>query len=405
MTAYKRLGALVLVALTLGVMVLGSGMARDSGGGFSLPELETETGEVPEGYTQYDMESDGSPVRFFAPDTAQVKQHSSSVTVYPVDGVFTEANVNIRKSAWETTDDLDTVMESSVSYYFDSYGAQYIAEPTHFDGGNYSYDMVELQYTDDGELHTLGRAIFASDGYYWYATADFTDEYADQTIAAFSDVLSSLCVNGDDPASDGPAALYTGGVIVLLDMTEGQDNFYDSEYLDPIGYVKDLPGGGQMLVTLYEMAYDNGGFLDYSVYTDAWLIGDGSAVLLGHNELYKEVGGNSGSVSVGEKDGVVYVELEAHLWEGDRFNNYYGYLPVDEQAASFGEGVYMEAYGTVGEEDQGEYIIGGEHCPKSDFDIARSAYVPDGEMPMDIQVGHGNGSVMDFDGLRHWYPD
>ncbi len=370
-----------------------------------------------EGYTLYEMENEGSPVQFFARDTARVEDYSSSICVYPVDGVYSEANVSIMQTAWDSGDDLETVLDSAGNYYFDyKEDTRYTAQPSHFDLGRYSYDMISLEYYDEGEHYTVSAARFLSGDHYWEVCAEGTDEYADEVAAAFSDTLFSLRLNGDgltSAAAEAPAdtpepaqtAGGVGGVVALLDMTEAQDNFYNSEYLDPLGYVKDLPGGGRLLVTLYEMVDDSGEFPDYSVYTDAWLIGDGSAVLLGHNELYKEVGGNSGSVSVGEKDGAVYVELEAHLWEGDRFNNYYGYLPVNEQDACFDEGVYMEAHGTVGEEDQGEYVIDGEHWPRPDFDIARSEYVPDGEMPMDIQQGHGNGGVMDFDGLRHWYPD
>lgn len=374
-----------------------------------------------EGYTLYDMEHEGSPVQFFTRDTARVEQYSSSICIYPVDDVFSESSVSIMQTPWEPTDDLETVLDSASHYYFDyKEDTKYTAQPSHFDLGRYSYDMISLEYYEDGERYSVSAARFISGDYYWEVCAEGTDEYADETAAAFSDTLFSLRLNGDgltsaasevpadtpEPASEtAQTSGGSGGVIALLDMTEAQDDFYDSEYLDPIGYVKELPNGGRMLVTLYEMADNSGDVPDYSVYADAWIIGDGSATLLGHNELYREVGGNSGSVSVGEKDGAVYVELEAHLWEGDRFNNYYAYLPVNEQDGCFDEGVYMEAHGTVGEEDQGEYIIGGESLSRSDFDQARSAYDPDGEMPMDIQQGHGNGSVMDFEGLRHWYPD
>lgn len=401
MTTRRRITALALAAAMLLAVALTSAMTENEAGELS----------VPEGYTPYEMEHEDSLVRFYARDTAQVEQYSSSITIYPVDGVYSEANVSIMQTPWDSGDDLETVQESAASYYFDyKENTQYIVPPYHCDVGQYSYDMIALECVDDGEHYTVTIARFLSGDRYWDVTAEVTDQYADQVSDAFSDTLLSLRIDGgglsdaDGPESaDEPAS--AGGIGVLLDVIEAREDFYRSEYLEPLGYVRDLPGGGRLLLTLYETRDDSGEFAEYSVYTDAWLVGDGAAVLLAREELYKEVGGNSGSVSVAEKDGAVYVELEAHLWEGDRFNNYYAYLPLNEAEGRLDEGVYMEAHGTVGEEDQGEYQIGGEYWPRADFDIARSEYVLDMEMPMDIQQGHGNGSVMDFDALRQWYPD
>ena len=176
-----------------------------------------------------------------------------------------------------------------------------------------------------------------------------------------------------------------------------------ASWYEPLGCVWYLPDAGRLLLAEYEVSDSSNGFDDWYVCTDAWLVRDGGAVLLGRNQLYREVGGNSGSASIVQKDGVVYVEMECHLWEGDQFNNYYVYLPVDEQAGAFGEGVYMEAHGTVGEEDSGEYIIDGEYWPRPDFDIARGEY--EQMLTVDIIQGAEDFGAKPLDELPQSYPD
>ena len=359
-----------------------------------------------DGYIFYDELCEGMPVQFFARDTAQMKNYDSSITIYPVDRVFVEANVTIRQSAWESSYDLATVMDSCGGYYFKYRDdAQLTAQPSHFDLGRYSYDMLSLECYSDGEHYTVNVALFVSDGYYWEVTSEATDEYADQVAAAFSDALFSLRVNDDGVSAGASGAsgleVISGGVGEALDATENLEGFNNGAdgWMEPLGFVWTLDDG-ELLVTTYETVIG----YDYTVMTDAWLIRDGTAALLSHNTLYDEVGGNSGSVSLMEKDGVPVMLLECHLWEGDQFNNYFAYFPLDEDAGSFGEGVYMEAHGQVGAEKDGQYLGDSNQMSLSAFENAQGEYaIRIG--PMDIQQGHGNGDVMDFAALRRFYPD
>lgn len=371
-----------------------------------------------EGYTFYETRCEGAPVEFFARDGVQVEEYDSWIDIYPEDHAFTEASVGIVQTVYEPADELETVMEAMCTSFFELHDdTRYTAQPSHFDLGRYSYDLAALEYYDEGVRYSVSIALFVSGDHYWRVTAKTTDEYAEQVAAVFSDTLFSLRVNGDvalsgqeEPDGQGELARTAGdagGVGAVLDVIETQEGFTGGSngFMAPIGCVTELDGGGRLLAVVYELKDGSGNGELYTVSADAWLIGDGSAVLLARSELYKELGGNSGSVSIARKDGVVYLEMECHLWEGDRFNNYYAYMPLNETEARFDEAVYMEGHGTVGEEDQGQYIVGDDEVTRAGFDDARAAYVFDPGMTLDIQQGPGNGDVMDFDALRHWYPD
>ncbi len=364
-----------------------------------------------EGYAYYDMELEGSPVTFFARDTAHIEEYSSSLGVYALEHVYSEASVTIMKTAWDAEDDLERVLSGTANYYFDSWdNARYTAQTSQFDLGRYSYSMTSMEAYDDGERYTIYIAVFLSGGEYWKVTARSTDEYAEQTAAAFSDTLFSLCINNDGLTASAPEATRTSGgggnsgggsgVSAVLDIIEAQEGFDGGSngWMEPLGYVRDM-GGCQLLVTMYAVT-DDGVMRD--VYSDAWLIGADSAVLLKRDELFEEVGGNSGSVAVAEKDGVVYVVQESHTADGSSFLTDYSYLPIDVAAGRFGESVNMMHVGTAGRPDLSSFFIAGEAVSGADFDAARAQYVLDPDMPINIMQGSG-GSVMTFGGLRQVY--
>ncbi len=361
-----------------------------------------------EGYTLCEMESKDVPVSFLVRETARTEQFTYVASVIPEDATATEACVSIGQTVYDADHDLETVLDSLCGYYFNNKDdARFTAQPSHFDLGQYSYDMVEMEYADDGEHYALSMAVFVTDGMYWEVDAETCAEYADATAAVFSDVLFSLRVNGDDiatPASSGGQMLgVVGGVGEVLDATEAQEGFTGGGadgWMEPLGFVAELDNGGRLLLTEYEMQDGN----MTSVYTDAWYMSDGMGILLARNELYQEVGGNSGAVSLVRKDGQIYMLLESQRWEGDSFNDYYAYMLWNEDQGGFEPASSMEAHGTVGQEDQGLYAVDGQAADRAAFDGARAAYsVYIG--PMDIVQGHGNGDVMDFAALRQWYPD
>ncbi len=382
-----------------------------------MVETFTVTGPYQmEGYTLYEREEDGIPVTFFAKDGVQVEDDGPDI--YPVDGVYSDANIHISRSAWDTEDGMDRALESAVSLYTEDYGGHYTAQNSYFDLGRYSYGMSEVEYEDGGKTYTFRAAEFLSGGYYWKATIKYTAEYASVVNDALSDLLFSLRVNGDGAVpgrvSSAPAASAqaqdsqpasggsTGGVGAVLDVIQAQEGFSTAQ--EPIGFVYGLPGGSTLLVAEYETVESGG---QYSAYTDAWLIGSGSAVLLGRNELYKEVGGILGSVTVAEKGGVTYVGLQSRTAYENGSDEYRVYLPVDEQAGAFGQGMYMEIHYVLGEGNGYEFgssKIDGASCSMEDYNAAvREFDDVDEGLPMDLRWGPRDG-VMSFDGLREAYP-
>ncbi len=381
-----------------------------------------------EGYTLYEREEDGLPVQFFVKDAVRVDDDAD---IYPVDGIYSEANIHIYHSGWDAGYDPERVLKGAVSLYIDDRGGHYVTQSSHFDLGRYSYYMAEVAYEQYDEQFTTRSAIFLSGGYWWEVYCSYTAEYADAVNDAFSDVLFSLRADGDGavpgtssapvpsaaaapadtpaPAAVRPAAqTITGPNIVaqIVDDIKAQEGFGSSSGREPLACVTRTAGGAWLLLAVYEIGENAGGYDNWYVCADAWLIQNGGAALLGRNQLYQEVDGNGGSLGWAEKDGVTWMVMECNLWEGDRFNDYYVYLPVNEQAGAFGQAVCMEAHGALGEEDYGEYIIDGEYYSREDFDLARGGYsCPDPEMPMDIWKDHGNSSVADLDATVQLSPD
>ncbi len=373
-----------------------------------------------EGYTLYDMEAEDARVRFFLRGEAKVND-GDSAAIYPVSSVYSEANIYVSRG-YETADHtLDRMIELNTGYFF-SYcdNARFTTQPSHFDLGRYSYDMVELEYDQDETHLTTRSAVFISGGFWWEVEAEYTAEYADTVNDTFSDILFSLRVDNDgavpgtvssapeapaqtqdsQPAADNNAG--SAGVSAVLDVIQAQEGFSPSDK-EPIGFVYGLPGGSELLVTEYEIAETGGG---YSVCSDAWLVGAGSAVLLGRNQVYKEAGGGMGWVTVAEKDGVTYVGLQSYMSYETGSDEYRVYLPVDEQEGAFGEGVYMEIHNVL---DGNGFVFGsamvdGASCAEEDFYAAVRGFddVDDG-LPMDLRWGPDDG-VMSFDGLREAYP-
>ncbi len=359
-----------------------------------------------EGYALYEREDEDVPVTFFAKDGVDVSDDGPDI--YPVNGVFTDANIHIYRTSWEAGDGMEKALAGAGRMYIEDYGGHYAAQNSSFLLGRYSYGMAEVEYEDEGKTYTYRAAFFLVGGCYWQVSEKYTAEYADAVNDAFSDVLFSLRVGTPAPAQAQeaqPAADNSAGVGAVLDVIEAQEGFYTAEH-EPLGFVYDLPGGSLLLVTEYETRGTTAdGCDDHIAATDAWLIGAGSAVLLGRNQVYKQPDG-MGSVTVAEKDGVTYVGLKSSMMYETGTDEYCAYLPVDEQAGAFGEGVFMELHNVL---DGNGYVfdsamVGGVSCSMADYNAALREFddVDEG-LPMDLRWGPRD-RVMSFDGLREAYP-
>ncbi len=190
-----------------------------------------------------------------------------------------------------------------------------------------------------------------------------------------------------------------------LDWIEDSPNYVENYTFEPLGCVDDFDGdGNQELLAMFETKARNGTWgVSYALFT---LLEDGPK-LLDDGILYQEVGGNGGSVGIAKgKDGAVYLTRFVKQPEGDTMNNQYSYIPWDsvgtpDEANSY----YMEARWTVGEEENGAYILGDTKVDRDKFEKTRGNYTVLYEL--NIVLGHGNGEQngADFDTLEKWYDD
>lgn len=370
-----------------------------------------------DGYTLYDYgELD---LKFMVRDSAMGETEQSdsrnALVVYPVEGVYSKANIWIHETAYEEEEkDVSTVLEQKGDYYF-SYKdqAQYLSQPGEMGYGRYPYTGVDLQYSEKGEQYTASLLAFAHDGTYWTIEMESTEEYYDTAATALSDILFSLKF-GDDGADDlkkqkeqededekedenskeDADANEQGTVAEILNEIEGSAGFASDSTWEPLVAADDFNGDGtQELVAVYE-AKDGSTF---NMMYEVWSLGK-KPVKLESAVLFAEVGGNSGTVGIVKKDdGKVYLALEQENPEGEDFNNYYTYTPWEEDESSLGDAwYYLESHGSYGQEEQGRYILGDTTVSKEEFDRKREEF-SDWTYKLDPLAGPEDDGVMTFE--------
>ncbi len=372
-----------------------------------------------EGYTMYDYDEPG--LRFMVRDSAMGEAEKSddgdAVSVYPVEGVFSEANIWIRETSYEEEgNDASSILENMCDYYF-SYKdqAKYLSQPGEMDYGRYPYMGVDMQYYEKGEKYTASILVFVHGGMYWAIEMESTDEYYDAAAAAVSDILFSLKFDGDEPdagvlersqaesgqeEADGQEES-TGGqeaVSEVLGEIDGSPGYVEDSSWEPLVAAEDFNGDGIWeLLAVYEVKDGSGMKMMYEV----WSLGKEKPVKLESDVLFEEVGGNSGAAGIVKKDdGKVYLAIEQNNPAGDTFNNYYTYIPWEDDESSLGEEFYyMESHGSYGQEEQGKYILGDTAVDKARFDEKQKEF-SDWVYKLDPLAGAGSDGVMTFEGAK-----
>ena len=332
-----------------------------------------------EGYTLYEREDKDVPVAFFVKDGASV---SEGPDIYPVDGIFTDANIHIYRMSWEAGDGMEKALASVGRLYIDDYGGHYSAQNSYFDLGRYSYGMAEVEYEDDGKTYTYRAAVFLADGYYWQVSEKYTAEYADVVNDTFSDVLFSMRVGTPAPAQaqeTQPAAEDTGApaaasyaeppwddILGVLSDTMDRDNFYMDFDQQPLVCQSDRNGDGVWELLMVYLCKDG---IDVYAMENVWLIDGNGPKCVSSGVLFHEVGGNSGTLSMAQKDGKLYAIIQTRQPDGSSFNDFANIISLKEgEAALGGEMISMNRTGVYGDEDNGQYVIDGGPVSRSEYE-------------------------------------
>lgn len=366
---------------------------------------------------------DETEMTFMLPESFAGRAENSggdSVVIYPVDGVFSDANIWIMESSYGIDKDPETLLEDIAGYYFSKYDrTQYTSQVTYFDMGRYSYNEVDVGYYDDGQSCKTNIVVFPHNDSYWRITVSYIDEYSDIMMNTISQVLSSLKFDNETweagvPSGSGSGSLgdtpqttdepqpsgvnINDSVSSIIKEIEGRSGYIYDIYMAPLASLTDVNGDGNYeFLAVYKTKEGN----DFNVMLEIWSIRREGSFKLGDGLLYQEVGGNGGELKiVVDKDGTYYILLDVGEPAGDQFNNYYLFYPWTSGENSVGDmEIYMEAHGSYEEPGSGGYIIDDIPVDKSSFDKRLSDFTE--LVSLDIQGGPEAGlGAMTFDYAR-----
>lgn len=125
----------------------------------------------------------------------------NEIKIYPVDGVYSEANIWMKKSGYREEKPAETVLQGLCSYYF-TYkdDCSYTSSIGTADCGRYDYAGINLSYRDGSKDYAISMFVVVLDGYYWRMEMESTKEYQEITQKCFEDVLWSLYYAGETGA-------------------------------------------------------------------------------------------------------------------------------------------------------------------------------------------------------------
>lgn len=379
----------------------------------------------PEGYTHYAFDGEDGPIDFILQDDfvsdVQLKENGS-VFVYPVPGVFSQANVIVHMTPYDGDYETDEVIENVCDYYFEyKDDAAYYTDVEQMRLGRYDMTARGVTYSSSGEQFTTDEFVLLQDGCYWEIYCAYTADHEDAVYSAMVDLLCSLRLGGEpgggaDPApaaaarpglslsgeDDAPAVTArTWSVNEQIDQiaaeTKAVAGYTESSYMPPLASATDVDNDGVWeFLEVYETKNASTGAT--TVRYAAWALQEGGPVLLASDALYLEVGGNGGSIGLTMRDGTCYLIVMTDSPDGDSFHRTWRYIPWQGAALGTGE-TTLTADGSYFE-DGGDYTVDGAAVSQSDFQAEQDAF---GEMfHMDIVEGHGNGNVMTLDVADTW---
>jgi len=136
---------------------------------------------------------------FIIEDELTVELNIPLLSVYPVEGVYSKACINMSETVYDEEDELSKVMQGLTAYYMDyKEDAQYTSGITKFSFGRYQFSGIELEYYEDGEKYTVITIAFPYNGTYWELVCKGVEEYQDTLIDALASMVLSLRFGNDN---------------------------------------------------------------------------------------------------------------------------------------------------------------------------------------------------------------
>ena len=173
-----------------------------------------------------------------------------------------------------------------------------------------------------------------------------------------------------------PAPLPGGAVVTILHDMIDREDFRQVWDFEPLVSVTDKNEDGIWeLLAVYECQDGN----DYYVCEEVWLI-DGQteqSSQVGTGVLFHEVGGNSGTVSLVDRDGQLGVLISSSEPDGSGFYDRYDYFSLAEGKTDLGsEYVTLDRTGTYGLEDDAAYTVDTEDVSRQEFEDTLDSMEP-----------------------------
>ncbi len=133
-------------------------------------------------------------------------------SIYPLEDVFVEGNVDIFAPGSDPSLDPAGAMDSALKYYFDfKEQTQYVAAAAPVDVGFYDYTACQIRYLDSDRETWMntGMICFFHDGKYWVVKPTGSNEYMEEINDFTYDILASLRFREDIPESGAAAVQST----------------------------------------------------------------------------------------------------------------------------------------------------------------------------------------------------
>lgn len=346
---------------------------------------------VPDGYEMYAFEASGIHVILSDIVQGSVNENSDkdSMVIYPVDSIYSECNIWIEETVYNDEATLDAAMQKACDFYINyRKNASYATQISEIDFGRYSGKTVAIQFYDSGEWYTMILTMLQIGDTYWEVEAKATDAYYDTVLATAREAIASLRIDGTEFKENKETVAETVKETVretaketnTVAETEGLHDSNDSDETltfiaayDEVFRIANREGYGGTGQAIYGDLNNDGTvelLVSYvqkdsngasNVMYDLWTVEPYQALRLTSETLYTQAGGNSGYVSIVEKDGTYYVMTVCNQPQGDQFNSYYNYYEWPANASSIGSsGYYYEGHGVYGEEENGNYIWGDQ---------------------------------------------
>lgn len=337
-----------------------------------------------EGHTIYSHDELG--MQFAVRDEAMGKTKLSeelenAVVVYPVNKVYSEADIWIREIPYEEGEKTpeETLAHVCRPYLSEERQGEYTSQVWELDCGRHLYTGVELEYEYNGELFYGSVIVFVQDGKYWSIEMESTEEYYETCKNAVSDILYTLRFSSSgysdrSDSTNSEAISKRGGTLVdtdrlvadLIKQIESQPGFASAGSWEPLAVVDDFNGDGvQEFLCLHEMK--NGS--EWVAVYELWSLGESGSKKIRFEVLYKEVGGCNGTVGVVRNNRGVYLAVLRSEPAAEYFNDYFIYHPWEKQESKLGDAsVYIERHGKYGQEEDGKYILGDTRVGKAEYD-------------------------------------